>query len=224
MGILDNLDNATQSLQTYNSRCVHYNLIAQGVYQARERIGNPLSPEFRPYIVAGLIGFDMRRTMGDGNPYSPDGFQGRLSKCLDTLQDSLVGLANTNLATANLGSIRSRVETAYYCIANHCGVTGKEFNVGATKVLHWLFPDLFIILDRNAAAAFRKHHGVGFSQTTQPGYTPDKYFQCLEEAREEINQFGLDRFRALEAGTPLARIFDKIAFVVGGGAPRRSIG
>ncbi len=212
------LDDATQSLSEYNSRCVHYNLIAQGVYQARERIRDPLSPEFRPYIVAGLIGFDMRRTMGDGNPYSPEGFQGRLSKCLDILQDNLVGLANLNLVTANLSSMRSEIETAYNRIAKGCGVSGKEFHVGATKILHWLFPDLFIMLDRHAAAAFQKHYKVGFRQTTQPGYTLDKYFKCLEHAREEINDFGVDRFRALESGTPLARIFDKIAFVVGGSA------
>ncbi len=216
------LDNAPQSLEEYNSGCLHYNLIAQGVYQARERIRDPLSLEFRPYIVAGLIGFDMRRTMGK-NPYSPEGkFWPRLSECLEA-PDGLAGLAEMNLATANLGSISSVIETAYNRIADRCGVTEKKFHVGATKVLHWLFPELFIILDRNAAAAFQKHHQVDFRQTTQPGYESKKYFECLVKAQEEIKQFGLDRFRALEPPTPLARIFDKIAFVVGAGLVKGGI-
>ena len=214
MGILDN---AARSLNEYNSRCVHYNLIAQGVYQARERIGDPLSLKFRPYIVAGLIGFDMRRTMGK-KPYSSDGFQGRLSKCLGSEQGNLAGLANMNLAPADLSGVRSEIKAAYERLASGCDASGKDFHAGATKVLHWLFPELFIILDRNAAAAFQKHYQIGFRQTTQPGYESKKYFKCLEEAQKEIVRFGVDSFRALEPGpppTPLARIFDKIAFVVG---------
>jgi hypothetical protein len=192
------------------------------VYRAREGIGDPLSSKFRPYIIAGLIGFDMRRTMGSKDPYLPGGFQDRLSECLDASKDSLAELTNTNLAAVDLSSISSMIERAYNCIADRCGMTEKKFHVGATKVLHWLFPDLFIILDRNAAAAFQKCSLVSFRQTTQPGYTSDKYFQCLKKAQKEVKTFGVDSFRALEPGTPLARIFDKIAFVVGGSAALKS--
>jgi len=215
MGILDN---AAERLRIYNERCVHYNLIAEGVYRARQEIADPLSPEFQPYIIAGLIGFDMRRTMGGADPYSTtEGFGFRLSNSLKSLEDDLHKLASENLATADLGAIGSVVQRAYKSISDGCAVSGKQFHVGATKVLHWLFPDLFFVLDRNTAMAFQEHHLVGFRRTTQPGYSAMRYLKCLEKAQREIVQFGVERFRALEPGTPVARLFDKIAFVVGAG-------
>lgn len=73
------------------------------------------------------------------------------------------------------------------------------------------------MLDHNAAMAFQKHHMIGFRRTTQPGYCAEKYLRCLEDAKEEIVQFGVERFRAVEPGSPVARLFDKIVFVVGAG-------
>jgi hypothetical protein len=162
----------------------------------------PLSREFEPYLIAGLMGFDMRRTMGAADPYSTtEGFGLRLSNSLQPLEADLRRLASERLATADLGSIGSVVKRAYDCIADRCAEGGK-FHVGATKVLHWLFPDLFIMLDRNAAMAFQEHHMVGFRRTTQPGYSAQNYFKCLELAKEEIVAFGVERFHALEPDTP----------------------
>ena len=59
-------EQASNHVTTYDAQCVHYNLIADGVYLARRRIGDPLSPEFEPYIIAGLLGFDMGRDNGKG--------------------------------------------------------------------------------------------------------------------------------------------------------------
>lgn len=212
------LDDAVECLRIYNERCVHYNLIAEGVYRARWDIGDPLTPKFQPYIIAGLIGFDMRRTMGAVDPYSTtEGFGLHLSNSLKSLEGDVRELASENLATADLGAIGSVVKRAYDCIAKGCAVSEKRFHVGATKVLHWLFPDLFFVLDRNTAMAFQKHHLIGFRRTTQPGYSAEKYLKCLGKAKEEIVRFGVERFRALEPGTPVARLFDKVAFAVGAG-------
>jgi hypothetical protein len=57
-------EHAADYIAAYNGRCVHYNLIAEGVYRARRRIGDHLSQEYEPFIIAGLLGFDMGRTMG----------------------------------------------------------------------------------------------------------------------------------------------------------------
>jgi hypothetical protein len=208
------LENAAACLKAYDSHCLHYNIIAEAVYRARNLVG-PLSGEFGPYIIAGLIGFDMRRTMGEGDPYSTTGGFGlHLSNSLGPLEGDLRRLTSDNLATADLSVIGPVVTRAYDGIADGCARRGR-FHVGATKILHWLFPDLFIMLDRNAAMAFQKHHMVGFRQTTQPGYSAQNYFKCLELAKKEIVEFGVERFHALEPDTPVARIFDKIAFVVG---------
>ncbi|MBI3683761.1 MAG: hypothetical protein HY235_25590 [Acidobacteria bacterium] len=95
------------------------------------------------------------------------------------------------------------------------GNQAKQFHVGATKILHWIAPALFIMLDRNVASSFRKHHAVQFTKTTQPGYTTQKYFSCLQYAQAEIEAYGYESFRRLEPATPLARLFDKVAWVVG---------
>jgi len=214
MGILDD---AQTSLALYNRRCVHYNLVTDGVYRARREIGDPLLPGFQPYLIAGLIGFDMRRTMGGGDLYSARkaSFRSRLSSCLEDLAGDLRGLLDANLATTDLAGIRPAIENVYCGLASGDLGGEKHFDVGATKILHFLFPDLFIILDRNAANAFSRHHDVAFRRGTQPGYDAGKYLECLERARGEIIQFPAARFGSLESDTPVARIFDKIAFVVG---------
>jgi hypothetical protein len=53
---------------------------------------------------------------------------------------------------------------------------------------------------------------VGVVKSTQPGYSADKYVQCLQLAQNDIRSFGAERFRLLEANTSEARIFDKIAW------------
>ena len=80
---------------------------------------------------------------------------------------------------------------------------------------HWIAAALFIMLDGNVASAFRKHHRVEFANTTQCGYTAENYFSCLKHAQAEIEAYGYERFRRLEPATPLARLFDKAAWVVG---------
>jgi hypothetical protein len=211
------LEDAARCVHTYNERCVHYNLIAEGVYAARRRIEDPFSLKYQPYIIAGLIGFDMRRTMGDHNPYATaQGFGLHLLDCLRSLKGDLRRLADQKMATANLSEISPVIEHAYTHLATHCGVRGS-FHVGTTKVLHWLYPDLFIVLDFNSAMAFQEHHKVEFRRTTQPGYSAKKYLECIETAQAEIVRYGPERFADLEANTPVCRIFDKVAFVVGAG-------
>jgi hypothetical protein len=56
---------------------------------------------------------------------------------------------------------------------------------------------------------------VKFAKGAQPGYTAEKCFSCLHHAQFEIEAYGYERFHRLEPATPLARLFDKVAFVVG---------
>jgi hypothetical protein len=68
------------------------------------------------------------------------------------------------------------------------------------------------MLDGRVACIFRDVFGVRFVKSTQPGYSADKYVQCLQLAKDDIRSFGAERFRLLQANTPEARIFDKIAW------------
>jgi hypothetical protein len=111
------------------------------------------------------------------------------------------------------------IREAYDCLARRgkesLDSKGRAFHVGGTKILHWINPDLFIMIDSNVARVFRVYHGVCFKDATQPRYTAKKYLDCLRHAQSEIHAYGYERFRALEPGTPIARIVDKIAFVQG---------
>jgi hypothetical protein len=216
-GLLD--DNASRHITAYDRRCLHYNLIAEGVYGARTRIGNPLSPDFEPYIVAGLLGFDMGRTMGKGDVYSLEsGFAGRLRNCTERLRTALGEVSAVGaLHQADIGKISPLIVHIYSSIAAKGALSkGKNFDVGATKILHWMFPDLFIMVDSNVAKAFNRYMAVAFVSATQKRYSAEKYVECLRCAQAEIQRYGSSRFLALEQNrVPVARTFDKIAFVRG---------
>lgn len=80
------------------------------------------------------------------------------------------------------------------------------------------------MLDSKVAGTFRNSFGVKFSKSTQPGYSAERYLQCLRLAQEDIRSFGLEQFRLLEANTPEARVFDKIAWVAAARIARTSRG
>jgi hypothetical protein len=190
-----------------------YNHIAAEVYKARA-LADPLSPTFEGAILDGLMGFGMGITIKGGR--SALGL--RLERSLEAVRQrtALAQLGDCRLSSADLEAIKPIISSAYDCLA----LSGtlhpvKASHVGATKTLHWLFPDLFLIVDSNVAKAFRKHSGVGFRRSTQPGYCAEKYFTCLREAQKEIQSFRVDQFRQLDPLAPEARIFDKIAFVLG---------
>jgi len=210
------LDHASELIAAYNRSPKNqaYNKVATEVYEARTTVGDPLSPQFEVYILKGLIGFDMARTMKGGSA----AFATRLHNCLDTVRRNaaLDHLGNRCLSSVDFVAIRPLIISAY----NFLALAGtlhpeKQSHVEATKIFHWLFPQLFLMIDSNVAKAFRKHFGIAFRKSTQPGYSSERYCACLQAAQNEVHSFGVERFRQLEPTMPEARIFDKIAFVVG---------
>ena len=215
------LDDATRAIDRYNRIGLHYNLASEGICRMRET-RDPFSQEYEPYIIAGLIAFDMERMMGQGDKYELDGhsFRSRLRRKMQTVREVLQEVPSASLHQADLAAFASAIEAAYDCLAasgegSLNADSGDQFHVGATKVLHWIAPAFFIMVDSNVAAAFRKHHGVKYRKGTQPGYTPKKYLQCLQCAKHEIHVYGHERFCQIEPATPLARLFDKAAYVAG---------
>ena len=77
-------------LEDYNhdERCERCNRVADSVYKAREKIGDPLSTAFESDILHGLKGFEMARTMRDG-------FSQRLHSRLESLRGKNVMTAFT---------------------------------------------------------------------------------------------------------------------------------
>ena len=215
------LDNAAYNIEQYNKMGLHYDLLARAIYQERAKL-SPFSSDYQRYIVAGLIGFDMGRIMGEGrHRYDPEqnSFAAWLQRELPRVEPYLRDLTCVGLDGIDLDRHGSSIQQVY----NRLALTpldkkeegAKTFHVGTTKVLHWLVPELFIMVDQNVARAFHESHGVRYRQSTQPGYSAEKYIHCLGCAQKEIVTYGVDRFRSHEPGTPLARLFDKVAWVTG---------
>ena len=217
--------NAHEKIRHFNKIGLHYNLVADAVYGARDSIGDPFSMEYMPYITAGLVSFDMSRMMGADSKSRYDreagGFAALLEKKIEAIRPYISHLVNTRIDKADLQSEKENIKKAYVVLSS-AGKDGlnqrgnsNHFHVGATKILHFINPYVFIIIDSNASRAFKKAHNVGFLGTTQPGYSSDKYIECMECAKIDILEYGIDDFMAIEEGTPIARIYDKLTFITG---------
>lgn len=221
--------NASEKIRKFNERGLHYNLVADEVYRIRNSKLDPFDNEYMPYIIAALISFDMGRMMGSNAESRYDikreGFANHLLKKLNTIKPYIDHLMKLRLEDFSLSSEKENIKMAYSILSSggKDGLNQKqgEFHVGSTKILHFMNPRLFIIVDSNAARAFKLSHRVNFRNTTQPGYSKDKYIECMEHARTDILNFGVDEFCALDKGVPIARIYDKLTFMTGSKKPYR---
>ncbi len=212
------LENAVSKIARFNEKGQHYNLVAEEIYKVRSQIGNPFNESYQPYIIAGLATFDMGRMLG----YSSENgnFVKRLRAKLVIVRPLLEPLLAYDLLSIELPEHFGEIKQAYEILSS----TGpgalhqnqaKSFYVGASKVMHFLNPELFIMVDSNAARAFKAAHNVPFKNSTQPGYSADRYLECMKLAKLDISECGGNNFKALEPDTPITRIYDKLTFVTG---------
>ena len=208
------------SLAHYNRIGLHYNLVADSVYKKLMELKNPFDPQFEPYLIAALLSFDMGAKMG-ASPF--DRFASRLRRGLSEIKEILNPIIHASLKDVDLEEIGPAVISVYDVLArsgeNRMAERDQKFHVGATKVLHFMNPALFLIVDSNVRTVLRQQFGIPYSSTTQPGYTSGRYLEALKRVKAAITVYGFDRLLALEPETPALRIFDKIAFVNGGGRP-----
>ena len=210
--------NAMAKITRFNEEGQHYNLVADEVYRVHREIESPFVESYLPYIIAGLATFDMGRMLG----YSDDNgnFVVRLRAKLQEVRPLLEPFIAINLLSIDLQDHGKEICQVYDTLSS----TGlgalhqnqeKAFYVGASKILHFLNPELFIMVDSNAARAFRIAHSVPFKNATRPGYSAERYVECMKFAQKDISQYGSDKFQALEPNTPITRIYDKLTFVTG---------
>ena len=152
-----------------------------------------------------------------------EGFANHLVKKLNAIKPYIAHLMNLQIDGICFNSEKENIKMAYRILSSggKDGLNQRqgEFHVGTTKILHFMNPRLFIIVDSNAARAFKLSHRVNFLNTTQPGYSRDRYIECMEHARMDILNFGIEEFCALEKGVPIARIYDKLTFMTGSKKP-----
>ncbi|MFA4835349.1 MAG: hypothetical protein WC749_04675 [Dehalococcoidia bacterium] len=218
----DIICDAEQKIRRFNRMGLHYNLVAGHIYQERYRGDTgPFSRSYLQYIIAGLISFDVGRMMGSRRyELKGDFFASRLERKFADIRGLIEPILNVTLADIDLNRHEESIFKSYDCLsANGNGSLNEDshdhFYVGASKVLHFLNPALFIMLDSNACRAFRKSHNVPFRKGTVPGYTSKRYLECMRYAQKDIQRFGQQKFQALDPGVPLTRIYDKLTFITG---------
>lgn len=218
------LSNAREKINRYNQLCVHYNLVADGVYKARGSLNDLIGTDYLPYLVAALISFDLGRMMGKGAENRYDlhvgGFACKLHNKLQAIKPRIKHLTNVRLCDADLPAEETNIMAAYDELSSGGEVSlnqkgEDEFHVGATKILHFINPELFLMIDSNAARAFRVSYNMNYRNSTQPGYSAEKYVRCLAYAKTDIIAFGISDFCSIEMGLPMARIYDKLSFATG---------
>lgn len=214
---------ADVKIARYNQLCLHYNLVADAIYCQWRRSRKPFAPEYRPYLVAALLSFDMGRMMGSGLVAKYDaaagGFAARLDRKLAQVRPFLDPLMDQGLFQVDLAAHSHAIGQAYNVLATSgqegLHEQGKTFHVGATKLLHFLNPELFMIVDANVARALKDALGIPYRAGAQPRDFGERYVRALVKVRKRIEAYGIEPFRSLEPGTPTLRVFDKLAFVYG---------
>jgi len=219
------LSNAKGKLDRFNRYGLHYNLVAQAAYEKLKRVISPFSMEYRPFIIAALISFDMGRMMGSGlsKKYDPkqNGFASKLDLKMKAVQFDIEPLSTIPIANVKIDEVSQSIKKSYLILSNkgkgglHSG--GKHFHVGATKILHFINPYLFPIVDSNAAKALRTLFGLPYKNSTQPGYSADLYVKSIIVIKEALSEYDFHKFQSLEQETPIMRIFDKLTFAFGNG-------
>ncbi|MDY6971469.1 MAG: hypothetical protein SV775_03970 [Thermodesulfobacteriota bacterium] len=209
-----------QRLNRFNKYCLHYNLVAQAAYEQLKTGVEPFSKEYRPFIIAALISFDMGRMMGAGveQKYNPDqgGFASKLDNKMKAIQSDIEPLCTMSIANAEIEGVSKLIKKNYATLAEkgvdglHSG--GKEFHVGATKILHFINPYLFPIVDSNASKTLRTLFGLPYKNSTQPGYSAELYVKSIIVIKKALSKYDFHKFQSLEPETPMMSIFDKLTF------------
>jgi hypothetical protein len=128
----------------------------------------------------------------------------------------LVKLRDVNITAHDLQDYRSDAEKLYESLSNcehGLSADGTYFCVGATKVMHCLFPELFVMLDQN----------VGKAAGYRPGQYNNfwSYWEVMNICRDELEEWkeihdSTDSLLQLDLPpTTLPRIFDKCAWIMG---------
>lgn len=128
----------------------------------------------------------------------------------------LANLRDVSITAHDLQNHQLAPETLYGSLSkrNHgLSADGTYFCVGATKVMHCLFPELFVMLDQNVGKA------VGY----RPGQYNNfwSYWNVMDVCRNELKEWEIaygstDTLLQLDLPpTTLPRIFDKCASIIG---------
>jgi len=214
------LENVAEKIKKYDGchKSRKYNSAYRRVLEARggkhclvDEEGN-VSEKSLQVIEKALIDFEM-----GGHGQMDRGFKDRLKQKLEAgeTKEVLKKFRNVQIYSPNLKEIKSDAEKLYntLSVSGEDGLSARKdcFDVGATKIMNFLFPDLFVIVDKNVKKALHKSGPLNFK----------KYWDIMMICHEELDEWKkshgtLGNLLELDSKpTTLTRIFDKCAFIMG---------
>lgn len=137
----------------------------------------------------------------------------------EQIRNILVRFREVSITLPNINNYKSDVEELYNSFSSHnygLSSDGTMFCVGATKVMHCLFPEFFIMLDRRVAKTIRRitpNFGSNYNNLVS-------YWQAMMICRNELEAWqeengDLHNLLNLDNDpTTLTRIFDKCAYIM----------
>ena len=224
------LNNAKEKIRYFNKIGIHYEAVYHYVIRRRAETKKLYDADFLDDITAGLISFDMQRMMGrkkymiDGrNPWAQ-----QLQVAIKPFRKDLSNLRSLQLQSVELSDYRDLIIRVFDGISENGlnqieGKTKRHFPVGTSKILHFLIPGLFIIVDSNS----KRELGRLYSFLHQKMVDGKAYYEAMKYYKMELIEWqkddpdfsrliGFDGDRKKFGGikpTPLPRIIDKCTFV-----------
>ena len=215
--------NAKAKIKKFNRLGLPSNIVAEAVYKRWWSLLSPFYPQYLQYIISGLISFEMETLTGPDRRSrynsSAGDFLTLLRRMIVRIHPLIAHLVIYKVSNVDLEKEEKNITSAYRILVKGLGKFNAseegELHVSATRILHFINPQLFLSIDGNAAKAFQKTHNIDFKNTTHPEYSSANYFACLKCAQLDILTYGISRFCALEISSPIGRIYDKLSFING---------
>ncbi len=228
------LNQAKEKISYFNAIGIHYEAVYHYVINRRNKTDEIYTDDYIDDIVAGLISFDMQRMMGNVK-YLRDGdksWAARLKKLLDKNKKVLQDLRPYTLPEIDLSNqaICNKIIRLFENLSQS-GPKGlnlignRRFPVGASKILHFLIPDLFIIIDSNARKELSYFYGIKKNRELDG----DLYLEVMRLYQNELQNWTSEKkdknFKKLQnldtsfkrfssrQKVPIPRIIDKCTFV-----------
>lgn len=206
--------NARSRLRSYDSmpkaRSL-YNPAATAAYRVLATGRMPQSARAWSALNEALMRFDMYRQLGA--MASPGGKVrlATLRRALTRHAPQLRELLSERISSASVRRRATMLRRLFDELSRRDRVVpGKRFPVGITKALHFMNPELFLIIDKRVAGKLHNHTKVLPKLASK--YTGRDYVLALKVVAKEIAVYGLSRLRQLQPSQPLLRIVDKILF------------
>jgi len=214
------LENVAEKIKKYDAQCNarKYNSAYRRVLEARggsrclvDENGNVNERALR-IIEYALRAFEMDQwRQMDGK------FREMLKKKLEDSEVKVIlkKLRDLRIDSSDLKELKNDVKKLYEVLSasgsDGLSARGDRFEVGATKIMNFLFPELFVMVDKYVKKALHKSGDISFR----------KYWDILIICRQELEEWRtlhgtVDNLLELDTKpTTLIRVFDKCAFIMG---------